>query len=88
MVITIIPEWNFNVVKTGDTLDIGNGKQLIFVENTNAALAGQRDDLPDRRRGVSVTMLSVSTTATSICSTMKSNRRSFSSSASVTTPIS
>lgn len=23
---------NFNVVKTGDTLDIGNGKQLIFVE--------------------------------------------------------
>lgn len=26
------PEWNFNVVKTGDTLDIGNGKQLVFVE--------------------------------------------------------
>ena len=26
------PEWNFHVVKTGDTLDIGNGKQLIFVE--------------------------------------------------------
>ena len=26
------PEWNFNVVKTGDTLDIGNGKTLIFVE--------------------------------------------------------
>ena len=26
------PEWNFNVVKTGDTLDIGNGKQLIFIE--------------------------------------------------------
>ena len=25
-------DWNFNVVKTGDTLDIGNGKQLIFVE--------------------------------------------------------
>ena len=24
--------WNFNVVKTGDSLDIGNGKQLIFVE--------------------------------------------------------
>lgn len=24
--------WNFNVVKTGDTLDVGNGKQLIFVE--------------------------------------------------------
>lgn len=24
--------WNFNVVKTGDTLDIGNGKQLVFVE--------------------------------------------------------
>ena len=24
--------WNFNVVKTGDTLDIGNGKQLQFVE--------------------------------------------------------
>ncbi len=24
------PEWNFNVVKTGDTLDIGNGKQLIL----------------------------------------------------------
>lgn len=26
------PEWNFHVVKTGDTLDIGNGKQLIFVK--------------------------------------------------------
>ncbi|MCG9728487.1 anaerobic nitric oxide reductase flavorubredoxin [Shewanella sp. Isolate13] len=26
------PEWNFNIVKTGDTLDIGNGKQLIFIE--------------------------------------------------------
>ena len=26
------PEWNFNVVKTGDSLDIGNGKTLIFVE--------------------------------------------------------
>jgi len=25
-------DWNFKVVKTGDTLDIGNGKQLIFVE--------------------------------------------------------
>ena len=26
------PEWNFHTVKTGDTLDIGNGKQLVFVE--------------------------------------------------------
>jgi len=26
------PEWNFKTVKTGDTLDLGNGKQLIFVE--------------------------------------------------------
>lgn len=25
-------DWNFHTVKTGDTLDIGNGKQLIFVE--------------------------------------------------------
>ncbi|WP_031515652.1 anaerobic nitric oxide reductase flavorubredoxin [Desulfofalx alkaliphila] len=25
-------EWNFNVVKTGDKLDIGNGKELVFVE--------------------------------------------------------
>ena len=24
--------WNFHVVKTGDTLEIGNGKKLIFVE--------------------------------------------------------
>ncbi len=24
--------WNFQVVKTGDTLDIGNGKKLIFIE--------------------------------------------------------
>ncbi len=24
--------WNFNIVKTGDSLDIGNGKQLVFVE--------------------------------------------------------
>lgn len=24
--------WDFHVVKTGDTLDIGNGKQLVFVE--------------------------------------------------------
>lgn len=28
------PEWNYNVVKTGDSLDIGNGKKLIFVEMT------------------------------------------------------
>jgi len=26
------PEWNFHVVKTGDTLDVGNGKKLVFVE--------------------------------------------------------
>ncbi len=26
------PEWNFQVVKTGDKLPIGNGKELIFVE--------------------------------------------------------
>ncbi|NLE69083.1 MAG: MBL fold metallo-hydrolase, partial [Clostridiales bacterium] len=26
------PEWNFKVVKTGDKVDIGNGKQLVFVE--------------------------------------------------------
>ncbi|NLC89018.1 MAG: MBL fold metallo-hydrolase, partial [Clostridiaceae bacterium] len=25
-------DWNFNVVKTGDTLDVGNGKSLVFVE--------------------------------------------------------
>ncbi len=25
-------DWNFQVVKTGDTLDIGNGKQLVFIE--------------------------------------------------------
>ncbi len=24
--------WNFHVVKTGDTLDIGNGKKLVFIE--------------------------------------------------------
>ena len=26
------PEWNFKVVKTGDAVDIGNGKKLVFVE--------------------------------------------------------
>lgn len=26
------PEWNFHVVKTGDFVEIGNGKKLIFVE--------------------------------------------------------
>lgn len=26
------PEWNFKTVNTGDTIDIGNGKQLIFIE--------------------------------------------------------
>lgn len=26
------PEWQFHTVTTGDTLDIGNGKQLIFIE--------------------------------------------------------
>ncbi|WP_298443897.1 anaerobic nitric oxide reductase flavorubredoxin [uncultured Ferrimonas sp.] len=26
------PDWNFNPVKTGDSLDIGNGKQLVFIE--------------------------------------------------------
>jgi anaerobic nitric oxide reductase flavorubredoxin len=25
-------DWNFKTVKTGDSLDIGNGKQLIFIE--------------------------------------------------------
>lgn len=25
-------DWNFNTVKTGDTLDIGNGKKLMFIE--------------------------------------------------------
>ncbi|MCK9476190.1 MAG: anaerobic nitric oxide reductase flavorubredoxin [Candidatus Muirbacterium halophilum] len=25
-------DWNFKVVKTGDTLDVGNGKKLVFVE--------------------------------------------------------
>ena len=24
--------WDFHVVKTGDTIDVGNGKQLVFVE--------------------------------------------------------
>lgn len=27
-------DWNFHVVKTGDEIDIGNGKKLIFVEMT------------------------------------------------------
>ena len=26
------PDWNFQVVKTGDSVDIGNGKKLVFVE--------------------------------------------------------
>ncbi|MGL5046640.1 MAG: anaerobic nitric oxide reductase flavorubredoxin [Shewanella sp.] len=26
------PEWNFQTVKTGDSVDIGNGKQLVFIE--------------------------------------------------------
>lgn len=26
------PEWNYKVVKTGDSIDIGNGKKLVFVE--------------------------------------------------------
>ncbi|NPE60998.1 anaerobic nitric oxide reductase flavorubredoxin [Dickeya dadantii] len=26
------PEWHFHTVKTGDSLDIGNGKQLVFIE--------------------------------------------------------
>ncbi|MHC1692533.1 MAG: MBL fold metallo-hydrolase [Sphaerochaetaceae bacterium] len=26
------PEWNFHVVKTGDSVDIGHGRQLVFVE--------------------------------------------------------
>ena len=26
------PEWDFHTVKTGDTLDLGNGKRLVFVE--------------------------------------------------------
>lgn len=26
------PEWNYQVVKTGDSVDIGNGKNLVFVE--------------------------------------------------------
>ena len=27
-------DWDFHVVKTGDSLDIGNGKSLVFVEMT------------------------------------------------------
>ena len=26
------PEWNYQVVKTGDSVEIGNGKKLVFVE--------------------------------------------------------
>ena len=26
------PEWNYKIVKTGDSVDIGNGKKLVFVE--------------------------------------------------------
>lgn len=26
------PDWNFQVVKTGDSVEVGNGKKLIFVE--------------------------------------------------------
>lgn len=26
------PEWNYRTVKTGDTLDLGSGKQLVFLE--------------------------------------------------------
>lgn len=26
------PEWNFKTVKTGDSVDVGNGKSLVFVE--------------------------------------------------------
>ena len=26
------PEWNYQVVKTGDSIDVGNGKKLVFVE--------------------------------------------------------
>lgn len=26
------PEWSFRTVKTGDTVDLGNGKQLVFIE--------------------------------------------------------
>ncbi len=26
------PEWNYHVVKTGDSVDVGNGKKLVFVE--------------------------------------------------------
>ena len=26
------PEWNYRPVKTGDSIDIGNGKKLVFVE--------------------------------------------------------
>ncbi len=27
------PDWNFNVVRTGDSIDLGNGKALVFVES-------------------------------------------------------
>lgn len=28
------PEWDYRIVKTGDSVDIGNGKKLVFVEMT------------------------------------------------------
>ncbi len=47
------PEWNFKVVKTGDAAGYRQRQAaLIFRGNADAALAGQHDDLYDRRRGV------------------------------------
>ena len=30
------PEWNFNVVKTGDSLDLGNGKNIVGITRNNS----------------------------------------------------
>ena len=74
------------MVKTGDSLDIGNGKQLIFVETP---MLHWPDSMMTYMTGdavLSATTPSASTTAMSICLMMKLTRLSFMNSASATTP--
>ncbi len=81
------PEWNFNVVKLA-TRWISATANSSFLSKHHAALAGQHDDLPDRRRGA----VQNDAFGQHYCDEHLFNdevdQRSFSSSASVTTPIS
>ena len=62
-------DWNFNVVKTGDKLDLGNGKELVFVEMAMLHWPDSMACYMTQDNILLVTMLSVNTMQQKCCST-------------------